>query len=107
PARCLFSDPPGTVRVVFPRTSFERLLNVAFDQIVAYGKTDAAVSLRVMRAFEDIAFTATGADLRGVRSTAGMVAETFGNALPPASAGEIQKRLSHVVELCSARLEGA
>jgi uncharacterized membrane protein len=98
PVRSLFSDPPGVVRVVFPRTSFGRLLNVAFDQIVAYGKTDAAVSLRVMRALEDVAFSATGADLDAVRAVATATADTCCQALPAASGAEIRKRLARVVE---------
>ena len=36
-------------RVILPRTSFARLLDVAFSQIGHYGKADVAVPLRLMR----------------------------------------------------------
>ena len=36
-------DPDGRARVVLPRTSFPRLLDVAFSQIGHYGKADVAV----------------------------------------------------------------
>jgi uncharacterized membrane protein len=48
-------DPPGVVRVVFPVSGFDRMLDIAFDQIIHYGKSDAAVSLRVQHALADVA----------------------------------------------------
>jgi len=50
-------DPPGTVRVIIPWISFEGLLESAFEQIRLYSKSDVAVSLRLLRAFADIAVT--------------------------------------------------
>jgi len=43
--------------VLIPWIDFERLLKSAFQQIRLYSKSDVAVSLRVLRAFGDIAWT--------------------------------------------------
>jgi uncharacterized membrane protein len=56
-------DPPGAARVGIPWIGFEGLLDSAFEQIRMYAKNDVAVSLRLLRAYGDIAY---GADpLRG------------------------------------------
>jgi uncharacterized membrane protein len=47
-------DSTSTVRLTRRQTSFPRLLEIAFDQIIAYGKSDMAVSLRLMRALYDV-----------------------------------------------------
>jgi len=51
----LLYDPPGIVRASIEWTHFEHLLEVAFEQIRMYAKTDMAVSLRLLRALGDIA----------------------------------------------------
>ncbi len=48
-------DPEGMVRLVVQRTSFPRLLDVAFSQIRHYGKADVAVPLRMMRILGELA----------------------------------------------------
>lgn len=50
-----FYDPPGVLRVSVPWIDFEHLLNSAFEQIRMYSKGDVAVSLRMLRALDDIA----------------------------------------------------
>lgn len=50
-------DPPGTLRVSVPYLGFDRLAEAAFEQIRTYSRTDVAVSLRLLRAFTDIART--------------------------------------------------
>jgi uncharacterized membrane protein len=57
PQEPYFFDPPGFVRVSIPWPSFDRLLESAYDQIRLYGKGDMAVSLRLLRALDDIAIT--------------------------------------------------
>ena len=52
-----FYDPPYVLRVVVPWTNFNGLFDLAFEQIRHYSVSDAAVSLRLMRAFTDIAST--------------------------------------------------
>ncbi|MGD1073326.1 MAG: DUF2254 domain-containing protein [Bryobacteraceae bacterium] len=56
PASILY-DPPDTARVSIPWVDFEGLLKSAFHQIRLYSKTDLAVSLRLLRALGDIAWT--------------------------------------------------
>jgi uncharacterized membrane protein len=57
PPDSLLFDPPGVVRVSIPWIGFDRLLDSAFEQIRLYAKGDAAVSLRLLRAFGDVAAT--------------------------------------------------
>jgi len=47
--------PPYVLRVVVPWISYEGLLDTAFEQIRHYAKSDIAVSLRLLRAFDDMA----------------------------------------------------
>jgi uncharacterized membrane protein len=49
--------PPHVLRVVVPWIELEGVLDLAFEQIRHYGAADAAVSLRLMRALDDIAGT--------------------------------------------------
>jgi uncharacterized membrane protein len=57
PAQSLTYDPPGIVRVSIPWLGFDRLVEAAFEQIRMYAKSDVAVSLRMLRALNDIAST--------------------------------------------------
>ncbi len=47
--------PPHVLRLVMPWMSFEGLLDTAFEQIRHYGAADAALSLRLLRAYHDLA----------------------------------------------------
>ena len=70
-------DPPGIVRASIGWIHFERLLDAAFEQIRMYSKTDVAVSLRLLRAFGDIAASTSDPEFRrilvehGMRTVAG------------------------------------
>jgi len=55
----VFYDPPGMARVSIPQIGFEGLLTSAFEQIRLYSKSDIAVSLRMLRALGDIAWTSS------------------------------------------------
>ena len=57
PPRRAYFDPPHVLRVVVPWIELEGLLDLAFEQIRHYGAADAAVSLRLMRALDDIVST--------------------------------------------------
>src|SRR5271169_3303293 len=50
-------DPPHVVRVIVPWISAEDLLDTSFEQIRHYSASDIAVSLRLLRALDDIAST--------------------------------------------------
>jgi len=52
-----YYDPPHVLRLIVPWISLEGLLDLAFEQIRHYAVADAAVSLRLMRVFGDIAGT--------------------------------------------------
>ncbi|MGO9675193.1 MAG: DUF2254 domain-containing protein [Methylocella sp.] len=53
----LMSDPPYVVRVILPWIDFDHLLDTAFEQIRHYSASDVAVSLRLLRALNDLAAT--------------------------------------------------
>ena len=55
----LLCDPPHVVRVILPWIGTESLLDTAFEQIRHYSASDIAVSLRLLRALDDIASTCT------------------------------------------------
>jgi uncharacterized membrane protein len=57
PAVSLLCDPPHVVRVIVPWIGIEDLLDTAFEQIRHYATCDIAVSLRLLRALDDIAST--------------------------------------------------
>ena len=48
-------DPPGISRVTLQWPNFDRLVGAAFEQIRLYSQTDVAVSLRMLRALDDVA----------------------------------------------------
>jgi uncharacterized membrane protein len=56
--------PPHVLRVVIPWMSFDGLLDTAFEQIRHYGAADVAVSLRLLRAYHDLAGVTPIADYR-------------------------------------------
>ncbi len=55
PPKATIRDAEGHLRVLIGRTSFPRLLEVAFSQIGHYGKADVAVPLRMMRVLGELA----------------------------------------------------
>jgi uncharacterized membrane protein len=59
-------DPPGVFRVYVPWFGFERLLESAFEQIRLYSRSDVAVSLRLLRALNDIAITTSDPSFRRI-----------------------------------------
>lgn len=70
PAPVLY-DPPGVVRVSISWIAFEQLLTSAFEQIRMYSSSDIAVSLRILRALNDIAYTTTETSFRRALSEMG------------------------------------
>jgi len=92
--------PPGVLRVAFHPVPFAKLLDCAFEQIVHYGKTDAAVTLRVLRALGDIASaTRDTTHLEAVRACARKVAKVCTGHLPEATAENVAERLARVERL--------
>jgi uncharacterized membrane protein len=72
-----FYYPEGTLRLRIPWLGFDRILESAFEQIRLYAQADVAVSLRLLRAFSDIASTLPDKESRkliieqGIRLVAG------------------------------------
>ena len=54
PAEPFMYGPPHVLRLAAPWITHEGLLDTAFEQIRHYAKSDVAVSLRLLRIFEDI-----------------------------------------------------
>jgi len=72
PPEEMLYDPPGIVRVSLAWIHFERLLEAAFEQIRMYSKADVAVSLRLLRAFGDIAASTPDPEFRRILVERGM-----------------------------------
>ena len=62
PAKWRYYAPPHVLRLVVPWITFQGLIDTAFDQIRHYAIADVAVSLRLIRAFHDIATAAKRQD---------------------------------------------
>lgn len=71
PPRSYYFDPPHVLRVAAPWIDFNGLLDLAFEQIRHYAAADAAVSLRLMRAFGDIATTVSDPALHKILAERG------------------------------------
>jgi uncharacterized membrane protein len=90
----LLCDPPHVVRVIVPWIGTESLLDTAFEQIRHYSASDIAVSLRLLRAFDDIAAACTDPRIveslaaRGRRVLAGCAAR-----LQPDQTEKLRERL--------------
>jgi uncharacterized membrane protein len=89
--------PPHVLRLAMPWIGYEGLLDTAFEQIRHYAKSDVAVSLRLLRAFDDM-FVA-GAPARGRQSLierARRVVEGCERNLPAADVEPLRRRLTRL-----------
>jgi len=90
-------DPDGRARVVLPRTSFPRLLDVAFSQIGHYGKADVAVPLRMMRVLAELAVaTRHRPYAQAIRDQARRLSDACTQGFPDADRDELNVRLAAV-----------
>jgi uncharacterized membrane protein len=64
PPATLLSYPPHVVRIIIPWIDFDHLLDTAFEQIRYYAVSDVAVSLRLLRALDDLAATTEAEGIR-------------------------------------------
>jgi uncharacterized membrane protein len=89
--------PPHVLRLVVPWMSFDGLLDTAFEQIRHYSVADIAVSLRLMRAYSDIARTTPHADLRAsLIGRARRVAAGCAGHLPEDELVKLKQRLAAI-----------
>jgi uncharacterized membrane protein len=87
--------PPHVLRLVVPWIDFEGLLDTAFEQIRHYAAADVAVSLRLIRAFSDIAVASENADDRmRLLERARHVVAGFSGQLPKDDLVKLQHRLA-------------
>ena len=95
--------PPHVLRLFVPRISFDGLLDTAFEQIRHYAAADVAVSLRLMRAFSDIASATQHADLRTALFDRGRrVAAGCAGHLPKDELVKLQRRLAALETITAA-----
>ena len=104
PPRTYLHGPPHVLRVVVPWIDFEGLLDTAFEQIRHYSESDIAVSLRLIRAFDDIA----GAELplreqQSLVRRAQRVVDGCKENLPEADLLKLRERLARLEMRASAR----
>jgi uncharacterized membrane protein len=98
-------DRDGCARVVLPRTSFPRLLDVAFSQIGHYGKADVAVPLRLMRVLAELAgVTRHGPYAVAIRDQARRLSAACGQGFPDADRDELDERLAAVEQAVEATI---
>ena len=89
--------PPHVLRLVVPWMSFDGLLDTAFEQIRHYAVADVAVSLRLMRAYGDIAGSTPHADLRAsLLERARRVATGCAGHLPKDELVRLEQRLAAI-----------
>jgi uncharacterized membrane protein len=95
PPSSYFYDPPHVLRLVVPWIDFNGLLDTAFEQIRHYAASDIAVSLRLLRAFGDLAGSISDPKLRGlVLGRAGRVVAGCTNRLPEDDLGKLRQRMA-------------
>jgi uncharacterized membrane protein len=94
PPRSHLYAPAHVLRVIMPWISPDGLLDTAFEQIRHYSESDVAVSLRLLRAFDDIARTVADADLRRILlERARRVVSGCTGRLADDELGKLQRRL--------------
>ena len=96
--------PPHVLRLFVPWMSFDGLLDTAFEQIRHYAAADIAVSLRLVRAFHDIAIATEHADLRTTLvERAQRVAAGCAGHLPKDELVKLQQRVAMIETTIVAR----
>jgi uncharacterized membrane protein len=104
PPRTYLHGPPHVLRVVVPWIGFEGLLDTAFEQIRHYSKSDIAVSLRLIRAFDDIAGIGLPTqELQSLVHRAQRVVDGCEEKLPELDLLKLRKRLARLEMRVSAR----
>jgi uncharacterized membrane protein len=92
-------NPPHVLRVVLPWIDLEGLLNTAIEQIRAYAKTDAAVSLRLLSLLHDVAVSTTDPVRVALIERGERVVEGCRGQLPPDDVARLEQRLAELVRL--------
>jgi uncharacterized membrane protein len=89
--------PPHVLRLAIPWISYDGLLDTAFEQIRHYAKSDIAVSLRLLRAFDDMWVAGTSASgQESLIERARRVVEGCELALPANDVLPLKRRLARL-----------
>lgn len=97
PPDSLLFNPPHVLRVVLPWIDLEELLDTAIEQIRAYARNDAAVSLRLLRLVQDIASTVENDALRVCITARGTrIVEGCRGRLPQDDLARLEARLATI-----------
>jgi uncharacterized membrane protein len=95
PPRSQIFGPPHVLRVVVPWISADGLFDTAFEQIRHYSASDIVVSLRLLRAFNDIATAAQNEEIHlSLIERAHRVVDGCTARLPEYALHELRKRLA-------------
>ena len=101
PLRVYMHGPPHILRVVVFWIGFEGLMDTAFEQIRHYSKSHIAVSLRLMRAFDDIADTELSPqELQSLVRRAQRVVDGCAEKLPKIDLFRLRERLARLERFC-------
>jgi uncharacterized membrane protein len=104
PPQTYLHGPPHVLRVVVPWITFDGLMDTAFEQIRHYSESDLAVSLRLLRAFNDIA--AVGLPSKHQQSLIGRaqrVIDGCAQKLPESELVKLRQRLERLETRISAQ----
>jgi uncharacterized membrane protein len=89
--------PPHVLRLAIPWIGYEGLLDTAFEQIRHYAKSDIAVSLRLLRAFDDMFVAGASATAQwSLIERARRVVEGCERQLPENDVLPLRRRLSRL-----------
>ncbi|MGO8831797.1 MAG: DUF2254 domain-containing protein [Roseiarcus sp.] len=97
PPQTYLHGPPSVLRVAVPWIDFEGLLNTAFEQIRHYSQSDVAVSMRLIRAYDDMIVARPPAREReSLLRRARRVIEGCETQLPETDLADLRRRLSRL-----------
>jgi len=103
PHPAVLYDPPGILRVSISWVDFDRLLNSAFEQIRLYARGDVAVSLRLLRALNDLMLTTPDPAYRRLICQLGQrVVDGCADRLKEEELAPLRRRLDALEKLMSA-----
>ena len=89
--------PPHILRVAMPWIGYDGLLDTAFEQIRHYARSDIAVSLRLLRAFDDMMVAGASAKERqSLIERARRVVEGCEQELPEHDVAPLRRRLTRL-----------
>jgi uncharacterized membrane protein len=95
PPKTVLSDSKGVARIYRRQTSFPRLLEVAYNQVIRHAGGDMPVSLRMLRALHDISGVTTYPPyLSSIRNLAGKVTSACTAHYLPDECEELLERLA-------------